>query len=745
MTDHIGERFGNYRLVSLLGRGGFAKVYLGEHLYLKTKAAVKVLQVRLTDKALENFLAEARTIARLEHRYIVRVLECDVEPDQQQPFLVMSYASGGSTRQRYPEGTRLQMQQAVLYIQQVASALHYAHERKFIHRDVKPENILLGADDDVLLGDFGLVTIAQSSSSQSTKEMAGTVHYMAPEQLQGKPRAASDQYALGILAYEWLSGKRPFQGSFVEIASQHILVPPPPLTGMVPGITGQVEQVIFTALSKSPEQRFASVMHFADALAQACGATEQIVSRVSTIQIDDASTFADAESDWSTFVKNPTGQSNVNILPASSPGAIGTPSYASTPVASRSDGIVVPPHASAPVVSSQGANVTPPGTNTPVVSSQGAGAPSNTGTPLITPQLPQPAYPVASQPPPAGINTRPGSTPPLGSYPYPYPQQIQQHSSRWPLMLLCLVILFAIILVPFLHVPDLSRAIWGGPITPTSVPSTVTLPTATATQAPTVTPTTAPTATPVPTIAPTVAPPPPTVAPTPPPLHLTMAPTTLTLTGTQGQNDPAAQSVTLNNTGSAGTWTASSDVPWPSANPASGTIGAGGSSGISIGVNIAGLAPGTYTGHVTFTANSNIGSSTTILTVTLTMLAPVVISQGAGTLRGTWLFNFDIGSEVSGGTADVWWEQVDSVVRKMVPQGSASLVNLGVTNFNGIMCKQLKSQVYSKTPIDGNNDATNQLVAGDVFAVLTNRGDYAKVLVVSYGYNLQLQWVTYQC
>lgn len=140
----------------------------------------------------------------------MRVLECSVEKGV--PFLAMSYAPGGSLRQRYPLGTRLPLEQVAQYVSQIASALQYAHERKLIHRDIKPENMLLGENEQLLLSDFGLVLLVQSTGSQTTKEMAGTVPYMAPEQLQGKPQPASDQYALGIVAYEWLSGERPFRG-----------------------------------------------------------------------------------------------------------------------------------------------------------------------------------------------------------------------------------------------------------------------------------------------------------------------------------------------------------------------------------------------------------------------------------------------------------------------------------------------------------------------------------------------------
>src|SRR5947207_15937704 len=159
---------------------------------------------------------------------------------------------------------------SVTYIKQVAEALQYAHEEKFIHRDVKPENMLVGRRDAILLSDFGIALIAQSSLYQSTQEVIGTVAYMSPEQIQGKPRPASDQYSLSIVVYEWLSGDRPFHGSFTELAIKHSIVPPPSLREKIPTITPAVEEVVMKTLAKDPKERFSSVQEFAIALEQVC-------------------------------------------------------------------------------------------------------------------------------------------------------------------------------------------------------------------------------------------------------------------------------------------------------------------------------------------------------------------------------------------------------------------------------------------------------------------------------------------
>jgi serine/threonine protein kinase len=267
MNQWIGQQVGTYRLLRVLGEGGFATVYLGEHVHLGTLAALKLLHLTFSSEDIEAFRQEAQLIARLEHPHIVRVLDYEVQAGT--PFLVMNFAPGGTLRSVHPKGTVLLLPMVVDYVAQVAAALQYAHDRGVIHRDVKPENLLVGARQEVLLGDFGIAVLSQRSRSVSTQEVVGTAAYMAPEQFRGKPGVASDQYALAVVVYEWLTGERPFSGSFVELASQHLLTPPPRLREKNPGVSPAVEWVVLTALAKDPAQRFGSVREFAAALHQA--------------------------------------------------------------------------------------------------------------------------------------------------------------------------------------------------------------------------------------------------------------------------------------------------------------------------------------------------------------------------------------------------------------------------------------------------------------------------------------------
>ena len=264
MTDRVGQQIGNYRLLQLLGEGGFAEVYLGKHLYLGSQAAIKLLHTRVSTSDIAQFQQEGQMLANLIHPTIVRVLDFGI--DNHNPYLIMDYAPGGTLRSRHPRGTRVPLPTVVEYAKQIGQALQYAHDQRFIHRDVKPENMLVGRNGEILLSDFGIALIAQSSRYQSTKDMAGTISYMAPEQIEAHPRPASDQYSLAIAAYEWLSGECPFRGSFTEIAVKHSVTPPAPLIPHLPSLPPAVEKVILTALAKKSEERFGSVRAFVTAL-----------------------------------------------------------------------------------------------------------------------------------------------------------------------------------------------------------------------------------------------------------------------------------------------------------------------------------------------------------------------------------------------------------------------------------------------------------------------------------------------
>jgi len=270
MTDFIGQQLGNYRLIRLLGRGGFAEVYLGEHIHLDNYTAIKVLKTHVASEDIERFRNEARLIVNLKNQYIVPVLDFGIQNGT--PFLVMEHAVNGTLRQRHPRGSIVPLDTIVSYVKQVAAALQYAHNHNVIHRDVKPENMLQAPDNGIWLSDFGIALIAQSTQA-SMQDVAGSFLYMAPEQIQGYPCAASDQYSLGIVVYEWLCGSPPFQGSLNELPMQHMHAPPPSLLHKVSTLSPAIESVVFKVLAKDPKQRYARVQDFATDLEQACQET----------------------------------------------------------------------------------------------------------------------------------------------------------------------------------------------------------------------------------------------------------------------------------------------------------------------------------------------------------------------------------------------------------------------------------------------------------------------------------------
>ncbi|MGB8348123.1 MAG: Hsp70 family protein [Ktedonobacteraceae bacterium] len=275
MAYSQGQQLGSYRIIRFLGRGGFADVYLAEHMYLNKPVAVKVLHAQAAGNAKESFIREAQTIARLEHPNIVRVTDCGIEDET--PFLVMDYAPDGTLRQRHQRGTKVPLDTVISYVTQIADALQYTHDRNLVHCDVKPDNVLIGTNKQLWLSDFGIVSIVHNTSSEIVGERAGTRYYMAPEQIRGRARPASDQYAPGIMIYEWLGGETPFSGNELQLMYQHLEEPVPSLHDKNPTIPTEVEQVVMTALAKDPHRRFDNIKAFTDALMQAAQPAKRVI------------------------------------------------------------------------------------------------------------------------------------------------------------------------------------------------------------------------------------------------------------------------------------------------------------------------------------------------------------------------------------------------------------------------------------------------------------------------------------
>ena len=268
------------------------EVYLGEDTHIRRQVAVKVTRAEATPypnseaakQATRLFQREVRAIAMLDHPYILPLFDYGEQETETTSltYMVMPYREEGSLstwlRQRSEKQT-LTPQEVAHFIRQAASALAYAHRHQIIHQDVKPSNFLIRSNEtnpqlpDLLLADFGVAkfTSASASVSQSSR---GTPTYMAAEQWSGQPVAASDQYALAIMAYQLLTGSLPFQGRQEQVMYMHFNVQPQPPGTLNPDIPKDVDTVILRALAKKPEERFASISAFANAFQQALSLPE---------------------------------------------------------------------------------------------------------------------------------------------------------------------------------------------------------------------------------------------------------------------------------------------------------------------------------------------------------------------------------------------------------------------------------------------------------------------------------------
>jgi serine/threonine-protein kinase len=244
-----------------------AVVFLAEDLALERQVAIKVLPPEMSHdtKLIPRFQQEAKTAARLDHPNIIPIYR--VESEAGLDYFVMKYVTGHSLEQMLEEGP-LPIDLARRVLREAALALGHAHQRKIVHRDVKPANIMMEADGRVILTDFGISKAVQGASQLTgTGTIIGTPHYMAPEQAKGlEVDGRADQYALAIVGHQILTGKQPFDGSAHSILYKHVFEPPPPVLATRPDVPRDISTALERALSKEPEQRFATMEEFAAAL-----------------------------------------------------------------------------------------------------------------------------------------------------------------------------------------------------------------------------------------------------------------------------------------------------------------------------------------------------------------------------------------------------------------------------------------------------------------------------------------------
>jgi len=255
----IDTEVGGYRLVEPIGEGGTSVVYRAEHVRLGRAAALKLLTPSLGEADFrERFLRESRLAASLDHPSIVPVYDAGEADDVL--YIAMQHIDGSDLKALLVAEGRLPVRRALRIVSQVASALDAAHARGLVHRDVKPANILVGANDRAFLSDFGVVKELSSSSRTRTGGFVGTIDYSSPEQIEGRDvDQRADVYALACVFYECIVGTSPFRrSSDVATLNAHLHAPPPRFSKAAPDLPPALEPVLAKALAKSPLDRHAT-------------------------------------------------------------------------------------------------------------------------------------------------------------------------------------------------------------------------------------------------------------------------------------------------------------------------------------------------------------------------------------------------------------------------------------------------------------------------------------------------------
>jgi eukaryotic-like serine/threonine-protein kinase len=252
---------GRYRLDSKLGSGGMSTVYLAMDEVLDRPVAIKLLHREISEEAdqLERFRREARAAARLSHPNLVGVI--DAGEDDGRPYIVFEYIKGRTLKRRLQEEGRLPVDEAVAYAIEIGRGLTAAHARKLVHRDVKPQNVLIDPDGRAKVTDFGIARSLESKGLTATGRVLGTTDYVSPEQAMGEDvDERSDVYSLGVVLYEMLTGDVPFQAETqVGVAMKHVNEPMPDVQAKRPEVSATVAAVVDRATTKDPRDRYGTV------------------------------------------------------------------------------------------------------------------------------------------------------------------------------------------------------------------------------------------------------------------------------------------------------------------------------------------------------------------------------------------------------------------------------------------------------------------------------------------------------
>ena len=261
---------GRYRLEERIGEGGMAAVYRALDLRTGHRVAVKFLRQELqaNQEFLDRFRREATAASRMSHHNIVNLLDIGDNPSA--PYLVFEFVDGKTLKEIIAEHGKLPQGTAVQIAIRILSALRHAHEAGVIHRDIKPQNVLVDRQGYIKVSDFGIARMVDTNTQdgESRQSVMGSVHYFSPEQARGETAtAASDLYSVGCVLYEMLTGRMPFEGETqVSLAMQHLQAEPRPVRELAPEVSAAVAAVVHKALAKDPAARYPSALLMAQAL-----------------------------------------------------------------------------------------------------------------------------------------------------------------------------------------------------------------------------------------------------------------------------------------------------------------------------------------------------------------------------------------------------------------------------------------------------------------------------------------------
>jgi serine/threonine protein kinase len=254
---------GRYRLEARIGAGGMSTVYRATDETLQRPVAIKLMNAEVSrdSQQLERFRREARAVAQLSHPHIVGVIDAgeDMDPTHPRPYIVFEYVEGETLKERIRRMGRLPISEAVAYAIEIARALGAAHARHIVHRDVKPQNVLIDEEGSAKVTDFGIARTLDEEGLTADGRVLGTTDYVSPEQALGQPvTGQSDLYSLGIVLYEMLTGEVPFRGdNQVAVAMKHVREALPDVQAKRPEVSAALAAVIDNATAKRPEDRYA--------------------------------------------------------------------------------------------------------------------------------------------------------------------------------------------------------------------------------------------------------------------------------------------------------------------------------------------------------------------------------------------------------------------------------------------------------------------------------------------------------